>query len=76
MSDIPNDVRIAASPLTDVELAWIIDLITHRPNGLQVAPGWTPNVVHSMVYDFTQAAQIRGIQRGCRVVTQTIDLRS
>lgn len=72
---LPPSIRIAQSSLTDAEFAFIMDLLqvctTYQLDRL----GWSMRAVGSYRHEFTEAAKIRGIKDGVRVVTQTVDLR-
>lgn len=74
---ITESIRIAQSRLTDTELCFIVDIIDHlRGAGVSHPPGWSGAKVRALCADFAEAAKVRGIQEGLRVVTTTVDLRS
>lgn len=74
--EVPAGLRIAQSSITDVELAYIYDLMQFNachPDGLK---GWTVNHCIRLDAGIAEACRIRGIKNGVRVVTQTVELRS
>lgn len=68
-------VRIQQSNLSDVELAYIVDLIYQSQKAGDKVPGWSVDASIRMDGDFIAAASRRGIAQGVKVITQTIDLR-
>lgn len=76
---VPAFVRVSQSTLSDEELAYVVDLIKQSEGmdgGSALVPGWSGTTCHRLDTVFREAAAQRGIKAGCRVVTQTVDLRS
>lgn len=76
---VPSPARIAASSLTNQELAYLVDLFDYASDYVTTVkppPGWTDTTENDICYGFREAAKIRGIANGVVVVTQTVDLRS
>ena len=76
MPQLPPAIRIAQSTLSDAELAYVQDLIKLSTTVRDDVPGWTVLAAINMDTAFAEAAKIRGIKDGVRVVTQTVELRS
>lgn len=77
--EVSAAVRIASSSLTDAELAYLVDLLASAGGTAgfpSPIPGWSKSTDCSMWHTFREAARVRGITNGVRVVTQTVDLRS
>ena len=73
----PDDARIAASTLTNEELAFLVaafDALAERQ--VPVPTGWSLKTENRICTSIREAAKIRGIKNGVLVVTQTIELRS
>lgn len=72
---VPDSIRIAQSTLSDEELGYLVDLLTQT---LSMSPpkGWTRRRAVAIRSEIRAAAELRGIKDGCKVVTQTVDLRS
>lgn len=78
MDNVDRAVVIAASSITNQELAYLADLFAHADNHNipTPTPGWSAPVEFAVCGAFLGAAKIRGIKNGVVVVTQTVDLRS
>ncbi len=72
---LPSYIRVAASNLSDEELAYIVDMIKMTED-IAAVPGWSYHTCKRLDAVFTDAAQRRGIGDGVKTVNQIIDLRS
>lgn len=77
MSDnpIPSPaIRISACALSDMELAYLADLF--NGTDVPIPRGWSAQMAGNIEQSFIDAAKFRDIKDGCRIVTQTVELRS